>query len=84
MDHAVHERTPRNESFPNCCHHVVIQGCNQVNKAAKSLVFSGFSASVKAGSTPVIRPTTFRSRWRELARVSETEGETEGGFPPIR
>lgn len=84
MDPAVHERTSHNESFPNCCHHVVIQGCNQVNKAAKSLVFSGFSASVKAGSTPVIRPTTFRSRWRELARVSETEGETEGGFPPIR
>lgn len=27
MDHAVHERTPRNESFPNCCHHVVIQDC---------------------------------------------------------
>jgi len=27
MDKAVHERTSPNESFPNCCHHVVIWGC---------------------------------------------------------
>lgn len=47
MDHAVHERTSQNESLPNCCHHVVIQDCNQAIKAAKSLVFSGFITSVR-------------------------------------
>lgn len=47
MNQTMHERTSQNESFPNCCYHVVIQGCNQAFKAAKSLVFSGFIASVR-------------------------------------